>query len=74
MPVLKLVEFYDYLFIKLLDFEVLIEYILGPGSFIKFRPSEKYALLLLTNFFFYVMAIFLGFLGYKLFVLIIRKI
>lgn len=74
MPVLKLVEFYDYLFIKMLDFELLVEYILGPGTFAKFYPSEKYALMLLTNFFFYVMAAFLGFLGFKLFALIMRKL
>ena len=74
MPVLKLVEIYDYLFIKMLDFEILVDYILGPGSFLKFRPSEKYALMLLTNFFFYIMACFLGFLGYKMFAFIMRKL
>ena len=62
MPALKIAEIYDYLILKMDDFGLLINYILGDGAFEKFYPSEKYALMLLTNFFIYVVAIILFFI------------
>ena len=73
MPALKIAEIYDYLFLKLDDFALLVNYILGDGSFDKFRPSEKYALMLLTNFFVYVVGFALLILAYKMLTAIMSR-